>query len=281
MAVRLSRITRELHSRIRQFFEEPLGADATPLEIREAVLDQIERSAQPAGRGRRVFPYNRVDVVVAGCRSDRPALEAVLGGIGEKVEERLGELSCERPDHIEVSVSFPENVPPNWTPGQLFSIGYSLNEEPRRPAMAVTREGQPQPSLRVLVLKGAATEGNYTFTQATVSIGRTAEPSDQLGRVRRNRIAFLDAVDGVTETVGRAHARITFDPDTASYCVFDEGSSNGTLILRDGNVIPVPSQDPRGVRVESGDEIQLGRAVIQVSFETTPVATSWRGLSTS
>ena len=281
VAVRLSRITRELHSRIRQFFEEPLGADATPLEIREALLDQVERSVQPAGRGRRVFPYNRVHVLVAGCRSDRPALEAVLAGLGERVEERLAELSCERPDRIDVSVSFPEDVPPNWTSGQLFSIEYSRSEEPRHPAVVLTGQREPQPSLRVVVLKGAATEDNYTFTQATVPIGRTAEPSDHLGRVRRNRIAFLDSVDGVTETVGRAHARIAFDAETASYRIFDEGSSNGTLILRDGNVIPVPSQDPRGVRVESGDEIQLGRAVIQVSFETTAAATSWRGLSVS
>jgi pSer/pThr/pTyr-binding forkhead associated (FHA) protein len=100
-----------------------------------------------------------------------------------------------------------------------------------------------------------------------VSIGRTADPTDDLGRVRRNRIAFMDTVDGVTETVGRAHARLRFDPETGDYRLYDEGSSNGTSIHRDGDVIVVPRRDPRGVRVRSGDEIQVGRAAVRVVIE--------------
>jgi AcrR family transcriptional regulator len=265
VAVRLSHLTRELQSRIREFFDEPLGTDATPLEIREAVLDHVEARVQPVGRGKRVFPYNRVLVRIAGTRADRPALEAAFDGLDAKIRDRLAELRCEGPRHLQATTAFPEEIPATWTAGQLFAVEYGREEEPAsRDAILPAR----QPSLRVLVLKGSAAQDEYTFTQASVPIGRTPEPADHLGRVRRNRIAFLDSVDGVTETVGRAHARLEFDAETGSYRLFDEGSSNGTSIVREGNVVPVPPQDPRGVRVESGDEIQLGRAVIQVSFET-------------
>ena len=67
--------------------------------------------------------------------------------------------------------------------------------------------------LHISVVKGAATEESYSFTESVISIGRTAEPTDERGRVRRNDVAFLDEVDGITETVGRAHARLQMDRD--------------------------------------------------------------------
>jgi hypothetical protein len=50
----------------------------------------------------------------------------------------------------------------------------------------------------------------------------------------------------------------------------DEGSSNGTSVIRNGAAIPVPPRDPRGVRVQSGDEIQVGRAVLRLTIGTQP-----------
>ncbi len=264
MAVRLSDLTRKFQSRIKDFFEEPLGTDAAPLEIREAVLDDVEDHVQPVGRGKRVFPYDRILVQIAGIRTDRPAIEAAFEDFEGKVRERLSEVGCDAPARLEVRGRFEEETPATWTAGQLFSVEYGREDA----TVPEDREPRQQPPLRVVVVKGSAAQAEYTFTQASVPIGRTAEPADHLGRVRRNRIVFLDGVDGVTETVGRAHARLAFDGETGSYRVFDEGSSNGTAILREGTVIPVPSQDPRGVRVESGDEIQLGRAVIQITFES-------------
>jgi pSer/pThr/pTyr-binding forkhead associated (FHA) protein len=85
--------------------------------------------------------------------------------------------------------------------------------------------------------------------------------------VRRNDVAFLDSVDGVTETVGRAHACFRCDQERGEYQIFDDGSSNGTWIVRKGTTILVPPKDPRGVRVESGDEILFGRAAVRVSIE--------------
>ena len=63
---------------------------------------------------------------------------------------------------------------------------------------------------------------------------RTPEPSDAFGVVRRNHVAFLDVRDGTTETVGRAHARLQFDPASGHYLLFNEASSNPTSIVRAG-----------------------------------------------
>jgi hypothetical protein len=60
---------------------------------------------------------------------------------------------------------------------------------------------------------------------------------------------------------------LRFDPASSAYRLYDEGSSNGTAILRDGDVITVARRDPRGVRVRTGDEIQVGRALLRIDIE--------------
>jgi hypothetical protein len=129
---------------------------------------------------------------------------------------------------------------------------------------------EPAPAtLRVTVVKGAGAQKVYRFTDPLVCIGRTPDPADELGRVRRNHVVFLDTLDGVTETVGRAHARLQLDSRTREYRIFHEGASNATCIVRNGSTILVPPRDPRGVRIQSGDEVQLGRAVIRVDIDRT------------
>src|SRR5262245_51712247 len=50
--------------RLRAWFDPPLELDARPLEIREAIIDCVERRAEPAAAGRRVLPHNLVSVTV-------------------------------------------------------------------------------------------------------------------------------------------------------------------------------------------------------------------------
>ncbi|HWK09880.1 MAG TPA: FHA domain-containing protein, partial [Vicinamibacterales bacterium] len=100
-----------------------------------------------------------------------------------------------------------------------------------------------------------------------VSIGRGAEPADALGRVRGNDLAFSDARDGVSETVARAHARIEFEPSAGIYLLFNESSTNPTFLLRDGRSLRVAPRDRRGVRLTSGDALQLGRALVMVAID--------------
>jgi len=43
----------------------------------------------------------------------------------------------------------------------------------------------------------------------------------------------------------------------------DEGSASGTLLFRAGRSIEVNRHDRRGVRLDTGDEIYLGRAALK------------------
>jgi hypothetical protein len=251
---RLATIGRDLQSRLRLFFDAPLDDDAAPLEICQAALDEIERRMEPVGRGRRIFPYTRVIVRVRQTKADRPALEAAFSGFERRLRERLAELSCELPGTLEARVVILKKAPPEWPETRLFAIEYRAAADTQEAAAPV----------HITIVKGAAARKAYTFTESLISIGRTADPTDGAGRVRRNRIAFLDTSDGVTETVGRAHAHLQYDTRSRGYRLFDDGSSNGTSILRNGASIPVPPGDPRGVRVCSGDEVQVGLAVLRI-----------------
>ena len=71
----------------------------------------------------------------------------------------------------------------------------------------------------------------------------------------------------INRTVSREHAHIAFHKKTSEYRLFNDRSSNndgncGLWIIRDGLSQEV-HRDARGVRLEPGDEIHLGRAVIR------------------
>jgi hypothetical protein len=260
---RLSQMRQDWQVRLHRFFAGPLGPDAKPLEIRESVLDAIEDKVEPVGRGRRVFPYSRIAVRVIETNANKAALTTTFDGLDARVRERLRELRCEVPNELDVRTVVLKKAPHGWMAGQLFAIDCQAETK--------TAEDEDTPqrptTLRITVVKGQTSEQTYTFTEPLVSIGRTADPADHTGRVRRNHVAFLETVDGTTETVGRGHARFVFDSGRREYRLFDEGSSNGTVIVRAGVSLRVPHRDPRGVRVHSGDEIHLGRAVLRIDLE--------------
>jgi hypothetical protein len=271
---RLTGFGKDLQSRIRAFFDTPLDATATPLEISKAVLDEVERQVQAVSRGRRIFPFVAVIVRVCSNPAASAAMVAAFDDIGARIRERLTEVRCELPRVLDVRVDCLDEAPAAWAAGRVFDVSFVA--DPARPvigggAPAGTTSGTvtsvAPPVLHVTVLAGTVEASTGRFTEGTVSIGRSADPEDDLGRVRRNRLAFVDVVDGINETVGRAHARLRSDAATREVRLFDEGSRNGTSILRDGEVITVHRRDPRGVRVRSGDEIRLGRALLRIEIE--------------
>ena len=85
MKERLQEFGRDLHTRVREFFDQPLTADATPLDLLLASLDEVERRVQPVGRGRRLFPYNRIVIRVAGVTADRFAIDAVFASFDDRL----------------------------------------------------------------------------------------------------------------------------------------------------------------------------------------------------
>jgi hypothetical protein len=259
MTAPLFDVGRKLHARVRNFFDAAPDATSSPLELLQAALDQLERQTQPSGRGSRIFPYTRVVVHVAQPEADRAAIEAVFGQLHARLRERLAELRCDLPADLQARVAVADSAHPGH--GVLWVECGNDEDAPSR--TAVERE---LPQLRVTVLKGQCQQAEYTFQEGGIAIGRGAEPGDIFGRVRRNHVAFLEVRDGVTETVARAHARLEFDRASRAYHLFNESSSNPTFLLRDGRSLRVSPRDPRGVRVQSGDEVQLGRAVLKLGI---------------
>jgi hypothetical protein len=253
---------RKLHARLRTFFDTPPGATASPLELLHAALDALERKAQPSGRGSRIFPYTRIVVHVSQPDADRAAIEAVFAQLDARLRERLSELRCEMPAAFDARVTVAESPRPGDAVLRV-ECGGDPDMTSRTPMKAVA------PEIRVIVVKGQSEHAEYTFTGGGIAIGRGAEPADAFGRVRRNQVAFLDARDGVTETVARAHARLEFDPASGMYHLFNESSTNPTFLLRGGRSMRVAPRDPRGVRVQPGDEVQLGRAVVRLAIGET------------
>jgi hypothetical protein len=244
---------------VRNFFDAAPDATASPLELLQAALDQLERKAQPSGRGSRIFPYDRVVVHVAQPGADRTTLDAVFGQLRARLRERLEELRCEMPTDLQARVAIDECTPEG---GPVLWVECSSDGDgPSRPAL-----DRERPELRVSVVRGQCEQAEYTFHEGGIAIGRGAEPADAFGRVRRNDVAFLEVRDGDSETVARAHARLEFDPETRAYLLFNESSSNPTFVRRDGRSLRVVARDPRGVRVQSGDELQLGRAVVKLTI---------------
>jgi pSer/pThr/pTyr-binding forkhead associated (FHA) protein len=254
--VRIADITQRLHA-VKKFLDPPLGPDAPPLEIRAAVVDAIEKQIVILGLERRTFPYDRIVVRLCAPHLDKAPLEKVFADLEPRVRERLREIRCDVPRALGIRVSFLKRAPSGWTPAQLFSIEYGTREDD---VTSTTPSSLPQ--LKVTVLKGTATRKVYVFREPVILIGRTAEPTDARGRVRRNHVAFDDR----NSTVSRAHARVKYDKARAEYRVLDEGSGRGTRIVRGETLMPVP-RDPRGVRIRSGDEIQCGDASLRVTIE--------------
>lgn len=258
VSARLRTIGRDLQSRLKDFFDGPVETDAAPIELLDATLDRLERKVQAAGRGRQIFPYDRIAVRIVQPDGDVAAIEAVFERLEERLRARLTEMNCEEPEFLDVAVSV--TAPEGEEPQPVLSV--ECTRTAARRAAPVRIEGPPQ--LALAVLKGQCEAAEYVFEEPVIAIGRTPEPSDAFGVVRHNHVAFLDVRDGVTETVARAHARLQFDPATGAYLLFNESSSNPTSIIRAGRPMRVAPRDPRGTRVQSGDQIQLGRALLKI-----------------
>ena len=67
-------------------------------------------------------------------------------------------------------------------------------------------------------------------------------------------------------TVTRGHCEIRYSRSAGGYRVFDERSANGTRIVRGGDIIDVPANDPMGVAILDGDELQFGNAAVRVEI---------------
>jgi hypothetical protein len=249
-----SEIEKTIERGFRKWTERVLGpADSDEvLLVHRAVLEAIETKVQTVARGQRVFPYARVTVTLVSADADRRALYQTAFGEGGRLEadirEALEGVNCQIPPRFGVEVKTAE------TGEGKFAIEYAVEG-------AKSAVEEPLGAGRVVVVKGKATQAEYTLEKARTNIGRIAELTDAEQRVvRRNDVVFEEG-DEANATVSRRHAHIRLE--AGEYRICDDESEFGTRVFREGRAIEVPAGNRRGERLRPGDEIYLGRACIR------------------
>jgi len=240
-----------------------------PLEISHAVVETVEREVQPAGRGRQLFPFNRIRVrVVAPTRHVQARFEATFAmepTLAQRIHTRLETAGCVPPD-LAVAVDYVEKAGEGWSAPDVHvefdRVDAPPPEPAAEPAPAVAEE--PAPAMEIEIAAGEAAQPSYSFEFARIDLGRCVEVRDRRNQlVRRNNVAFADTDDAINRTVSRRHAHLEYRADERAFRVYDDGSEQGTAVSRGGRTIAVPP-GARGVRLQPGDEILLGHARLRL-----------------
>ena len=262
----------------------PWSQGESPMEIHRAILDEVESRIVSAGFDKRVFPYHRLRIrLLAPTPERRVELEAVardLWDLPADIRKRLTECGCPVPSDLDVDVEVVEESGLE-AGARRHHIEFERAERTAKPpapalptlissagtvAVPPPTLGGDRPTLELTVLKGTATRKVYSFPAGRVYIGRMEEIADEEGRVRRrNDVAFQEDGD-VNQTVSREHARILYDEASGELRLRAESGASSTRIFRDGRSIDVSGRDPRGVKIQSGDEIYFGRASVKVTI---------------
>ncbi|HXO18332.1 MAG TPA: FHA domain-containing protein [Thermoanaerobaculia bacterium] len=270
----------DLVDKIRRYLGRPWEYGTAPMEIRRAVLEEVEGRVVAAGGDLRIFPFDRVTVrLLAADPEERALLEAVARDgwrLEEEIPARLRALGAQVPPGLTVEVEAIERSP--GPGGRRFAVSYGRTEAASPPAPSAAPAPTPpttggdeprRPELTLTVLKGRASPQVLTAGGDRVYVGRLREVIDEDGKVkRRNDVAFLEEGEE-SATVSREHARIAWDAASGGYWLRDEGSAFGTRIFRDGRPIEVASNDRRGVRLRGGDEVYFGRTAVKVAIRPT------------
>jgi hypothetical protein len=244
-----------------------------PLEIAHAVVEAVEREVQPSGRGRHLFPFNRIRVVlVVPSRQARARFEATFAAqptLEQRIHTRLETAGC-TPVDLGITVDYVEKTGEGWTAPDVHvefdrvetpvpePLSESVAAEPAAPVE------EPPPGVEIEIAAGAAEHPSYTFQFARIDVGRCTEVRDRRNQlVRANNVAFVDSDDAINRTVSRRHAHLEYIKAERAFRVYDDGSEQGTAVARGGRTIAVPP-GARGVRLQPGDEVVLGHARLRV-----------------
>ncbi|HXO41761.1 MAG TPA: FHA domain-containing protein [Thermoanaerobaculia bacterium] len=257
-----------LIDKLRQW-RRPWVAGTEPVEIHRALLEDVEAQVVAVGGGRRVFPFDRVEVKLLAATPEEAERLQAIAREGWDLEREFRELlkakGARFPEGLAVPVEVTEQDGPEFG-GRRYALAFRKAAQGEAEAGPAARRAV-RPHLRLAVLKGTAVRDAYDLDADRVYLGRLEEVLDAAGRVkRRNDVAFLEEGE-IEQTVSREHARIAWDPESNAFWLRDEGSASGTLLFRAGRSIEVSRHDRRGVRLDTGDEIYLGRASLKVEID--------------
>jgi hypothetical protein len=245
----------------RTMLERPLATATDPdeppelAEIRLAILDQVREKSYRSG-GRKVFPYDLLRVELRGVEQSRAP---VFTGpffrkyLEQEVHNALRTGGCRFPENLRVDVA--------------ARVGLPRKEEPWLVVEAVSLEQSTgvKEAARLVVREGTANVAEVRMEKPRINVGRVVDVFRDAGLFRRNDLAFAADTD-VNRSVSREHAHIVHDPVSGEYRLFNDrwyqrGAECGTWIVRDGMSQEV-HRNARGTKLEPGDEIHFGKAVV-------------------
>jgi hypothetical protein len=245
----------------RTMFERPLATSPDPeeppelAEIRLAILDQVREKSYRSG-GRKVFPYDLLRVELRGVEQSR---QPIFAGqffrkyLEQEVHNALRTGGCRYPENLRVDVAASVGLPQR---GEEWLVVEAVSLE---------QAGAAKPAARLVVQEGAANTAELVLEKARINIGRVVDVYRDAGLYRRNDLAFAGETD-INRSVSREHAHIQHDGVSGEYRLFNDrwyprGGECGTWIVRDGMSQEV-HRNARGTKLERGDEIHFGKAVV-------------------
>jgi hypothetical protein len=261
----------------RTLFESPLATAPNPdeppelAEIRLAVMDQVREKSYRSG-GKKVFPYDLLRVTLRGVDESRLG---IFNGrffrkyLEEEVHNALHGAGCRFPEYLRVAVDASTGLPKR---GEEWLIVDAVAQEPKGRA--------PRSAAKLVVCEGNANTAEIGLDKARTNIGRVVDVYRSEGLHRRNDLAFVEDT-GINRSVSREHAHILFDKVSGDYRLFNDRwyprggprppAANqdecGIWIVRDGMSQEV-HRDSRGFKLEPGDEIHFGRAVVRFDLDS-------------
>src|SRR5262245_10138601 len=134
-----------------------------PLEILHALIAEVEKRIEPAGRGKYVFPFNRIRIsIVAGSPEMCARFEAVLESdppLKDRIVQTLQDAGCVRAD-VSVHTTYVDHPEARWaTPN--FDVEFDRITVPPQ-TRPQTNEAHHR--LRLTAVQGATEQATYLFT---------------------------------------------------------------------------------------------------------------------
>jgi hypothetical protein len=249
-------------------FEGPFSATAQAVgespevaEVRIAVLEEVRKKVQRAG-GQALFPYNLVRVHIRAAADQAPVFEHDFFRkyFDEEVRNGLLKEACRFPAELRVEIRATSDEG-KWLRVEMLAEDIVLAAEPAARARRMAK---------LIVSGGIANKSEIPLQKTRTNIGRLSEVYKAEGLSRRNDLAFA-ADNPINRTVSREHAHIIHDKKTDEYRLFNDrwyqrgdqaGNNCGLWIVRNGMGQEV-HRDTRGTRLEPGDEIHFGKAVVK------------------
>jgi len=258
----------------RGVFEAPFGAlsqlsDSPEVaEIRFALLDEIRKKTQRAG-GREIFPYDLVRIHLRGVSDkESPIFEGEFFRryFEQEARQHFEKTDCRVPGDLRVEVKLEALAglsARDWIRIEMLSEG----PPPAAPLPQRTRAS-------LAVVAGAPNKTEIPLTKARTNIGRLQDVYKSEGLSRRNDLVFAEDT-AINRTVSREHAHILYHKQTDEYRLYNDRwykrgnkteSNCGIWIIRDGMGQEV-HRDTRGTKLEPGDEIHFGKAIVEFRSE--------------